>query len=501
MDVHRYVVRLIPFLGALITWRVHVGRLQEFLNSDTAYKDIEEISSAIVFFSQVYCRVSAVATLLIYWRSLQLLSMYNFRLRRIGRSFALMAGKLLAYGCLMLVVFLGFFAFATALFGARYVEFHHEGIGLTTAMAMFFGDVTGVQHITDPLFKLFFGSFMIVFYIFSVQMFNAIINYAYNRVSEEMQDQFDRERRQADTKKARKELRRRLAGTRSLVTQCRRCLHRLVRPAAAKRKVGAAAGAEDASRSTEHKKSQPVLEHLDDEMREKVGKWLNGADGQHSTFKMGRVFMFFLYAITYFWFLRVNIIIPVNYEVHAALDSSIKPVAIEVPTWEENKIQYMTWDQLYRVSQVKTWMQEALPTVLFGDPPEERPPCLASWNCVIHLPSADASDRLVLLTAVRRPAAKNEGCLKSPCTDGRTPFLGGPSLVPFRQSPEAGGSSQACTEVFNVTGLPCSTSCTGGELKVQCFLEAYGVPACFSVGPLPLQEDMLDLSLRYPNRI
>ncbi|CAK0894988.1 unnamed protein product [Prorocentrum cordatum] len=370
-----------------------------------------------------------------------------------------MSGKLFSYGCYVLAFFVGFYFFAIALFGHRYAQFHTEGRALATTMELFFGDVTTVEDVSGGYFLLFLVGFLIAFYIFSVHMFSAVINYAYNRVSEDMQAEFDKERRQAHSDR----VKRKLANRRSLVT---------------KEQTASAAAAEG---QKSQKKSQPAFEHLDDETREKVQSFLNKTDHQHATFKVVSVCMFFLYAATYLWFLWANIAVGTSFELAAAVEAAIEAVEIDVPQ-RGGFTQYVRWGELWRNSHAQTWLVSALPEVLFAQRSEGPPWCLARWNCVVHMESGSAAQEMVLLTAVRRGAERNEGCLAAPCGGGGA-FVGGPGLVPNRQAPRGGlAGSPACPAAaghalpgsgFEVGGLPCSTSCAaGGELEISCSLDA-----------------------------
>ena len=104
----------------------------------------------------------------------------------------------------MSVLFFGFANFGQLNFAMTSGDFRTFHSTTVTCFSMFLGNIDAIASTRGhPLSFVFTLAFMFAFFFISVQMFNSIINYAYNTSREEMEPQFARERLDA---KARQQL-------------------------------------------------------------------------------------------------------------------------------------------------------------------------------------------------------------------------------------------------------------------------------------------------------
>ncbi len=169
---------------------------------DESFKDSEQLLNMMGMHDQ-YLVYSAFAVLTIWLRLLQFFAKSKARVRLLMQTLAMTVSDMAIYISYILVILWGFAAFAMTTFGGFSEAFADPLTALRTCGDMFLGKTDAVDKVSYdevPTKALFYFPFMILFFFIYVQMFNAIINYAYNRVSEGMNPHFERGRAQRKRK-------------------------------------------------------------------------------------------------------------------------------------------------------------------------------------------------------------------------------------------------------------------------------------------------------------
>ena len=183
----------------------------------TPFKDSEQLLNMIGMHAQ-YLLYSAFAVLTMWLRLLQFFAKSKALVRLLMQTFAITVNNIAINISYVFVILWGFAAFAMTTFGGFSEAFADRLTALRTCGDMFLDKTDAVDNVfydevpTKALvffllmilfyflfMILFFFPFMIffifVFFIY-VQMFNAIVNYAYNCVSEGMNPQAGRKRKE-----------------------------------------------------------------------------------------------------------------------------------------------------------------------------------------------------------------------------------------------------------------------------------------------------------------
>ena len=158
------------------------------------FPSITELSKAN-FAYRSFLILASLSALTIFLRVIKYLASYISRVRLLQSTMALASVNMFSYLCLVAFIFVGVVNFATINFGVISSDFNSFFNSLMTCLQLMMGDTTAVLKLKSSIIsQLFFVCFMLFFFIICLQMFNAMINYAYNQACEIMEPDFERER-------------------------------------------------------------------------------------------------------------------------------------------------------------------------------------------------------------------------------------------------------------------------------------------------------------------
>lgn len=383
-DIWSYInfVSIVMSLTSLALWYMYMPELQKFVQSSDF--EIEGRMHRCFNFVLWYLRCGSLASLTICLRILKFMGDLNSRVRLLLRTLHVCAKKMGIYILYVSVIFLGFTAFAFIKFAASSKSFVTPFRAFLSCFELFMGNTSSIFPV-EGYFKVpFFLLFMVFFYFISVQMFNAIINYAYNLISEQMEPEFEQEQRE----RKRQELQR-LSASKDLLQHFRDYLFALT----GRQKPEEAAAPKDTPEA--EKKKQGALEGMDEKERAEHAK---GKEKRKMPDSVCRIILFFVFAACYMWFLVINLNVSESSDVKLALVSSIEGADVSdfsVP----NLISRIKWDDIFSLTHVVSWLYGSLPLILFNSTSESsaaaaiqqgiHPPgavCIRNWNCLITAP-------------------------------------------------------------------------------------------------------------------
>ena len=382
-------------------WYYYMPRLRDF-QIGRQFEQPAEFQSRFETFS-LYIVASSFATFTIYLRVLQFLSNTRSRVVLLLKTIMFSAGNMVVYILYIGVIFVGFFTFALTHFAPLSANFTDPWHTFVSTFSLFFGDLSVVNGFQAPLRVPFIWLFMFFFFFLSVQMFNAIINYSYNRVSEDMKAVFQREQYEQQLKRKKK--------GRSLwqiITSLRK-----PKPAEEQEDVEAVSAGVNAQTTAVVSDASA----LDEAVRQKVEEYRGRDTNKSAKDGICTAVAYTVMVACYIWFLYVNMRVEekssvrlvVNETVHALeVSSSMALGSVEPPP--------ETWADIHAWPQAISWIQAGLPQLVFNSTSatsmalavsaaepvaSEGTRCLRSWNCFVTGISANASRNIVRITQKR----------------------------------------------------------------------------------------------------
>eukprot|EP00928_Gymnodinium_smaydae_P034390 TRINITY_DN24383_c0_g4_i1.p1 TRINITY_DN24383_c0_g4~~TRINITY_DN24383_c0_g4_i1.p1 ORF type:complete len:1495 (+),score=303.63 TRINITY_DN24383_c0_g4_i1:142-4485(+) len=395
-DLWTYVnlASIISSLLSIIQVYMYQRSNEALLSSGTDFRIPEKLNADYRDFD-MYVKFSALAVFTIWWRLLQFLANSKARVKLLMRTLGMAAGNMAIYITFIIVIFWGFVAFAWTSFSPVSSDFSSLLQAMITGFELFLGKTDKMQAIPSSALKsIFFLLFMSTFFFVSVQMFNAIINYSYNRVSEEMEAQFEHERNDRKRKEMQRKLEQKVPMWKMIFQTVLRFCNRGKDPD--KEKGGATEAQTDSL--ARDAGDAPGFENIQDEaVKEKLEAFMEREKQRKAPDGMCSKIMFLIFAISYFTFLYVNITVANNAKLQAAVRGRVDAV-----TYEERGQDYHLRD-VNSIDAMSAWISRAMPKLFFPESEEaaameglepfgtrsKNAICLNHWNCIVSHKEAD----------------------------------------------------------------------------------------------------------------
>ncbi|CAE8646241.1 unnamed protein product [Polarella glacialis] len=435
---------IIGSLASLSIWYSYMPKLHGYL-TEPAFQDPAEFKERFDVFG-LYIVASSFATFTIYLRLLQFLAATKSRVVLLLKTISFSAGNMILYVSYIGIIFMGFTTFAMTHFSNKSINFVDPWRAFVSCFSLFLGKLDVVADFDAPLKVPFMMTFLFFFFFMSVQMFNAIINYAYNRVSEDMQAVFEREANEQQ----RKELDRAMhSGGKSWYQQLMEAVNRTQKKNGKSSDAdvgeGFGVGVEDAEPEKGEEEASPWDMEQDPKVRKKVQEYLHREGNATKSAKdgAGTVMMYLVYVGCYIWFLYVNMLVEYKGDIKTAFFNEIYAREVAVPrvslqdgsTYELDRI---NWHGVKTLSETVAWISEGVPMLIFNSSSYANMQlaeaegfispgqiCIKNWNCLISGQiSAGGSPKLVRITQKRGKTIPNNGASYA-TTPENDRFIGG----------------------------------------------------------------------------
>jgi hypothetical protein len=338
--------------------------------------------------SYLYQVNSAVALVTIWLRLVELLAKTPPRVKLLEQTLIKAMAAVVIYFCYITVVLFGFWAFVSVHFGPYSLGFSHPGKAFISCFEMLCLNVAPYSTTVGAPLRVAFLFPYFLFSIISVQMFNSIINYAYNRVSEDMEPIFKKlARDRKNTDKQQKNI------LRLTFHYVKRACVWFKGKVWGKSRSDVVAKEGSGKITDKAKDAAPAIEELPANEKEKVEQY--NAKGHKKVASDGAVVvcLYFVFALSYIMFLWLALRISSNGMVARNIAETIfaKQVAINHPTGYEY---FRSFDQVKSIYEVSYWMRHAIPEIVsegkevvdselgvnFFDPTQT---CFKNWNCLV----------------------------------------------------------------------------------------------------------------------
>lgn len=417
---------IIASIGCFGIWYFYMPTLDTFRQT-RLFQDYINFDGRSATFG-FYIVTSSFAVFTIYLRMLQFLSHTRSRVVLLLRTITFSAGNMIIYILYIGVIFIGFSTFALTNFSNVSANFTDPWVTFVSTFSLFMGDLSVMDGFNTPLKVPFMWLFMFFFFFLSVQMFNAIINYAYNRVSEDMKSVFQREQLEKQMKKKTK------AGRdgRGIFSFFGR------KPKAEEQEDGVAFGGAVKG---------PDLTTLDPAVRQKVEEYRERDTKKSAKDGMCTALVYFVMVGCYIGFLYVNMLVEEKNQLRLSVEAVVKNTEVSMPLPFGSETAPQSWSDISTWSQVASWMRVGLPAIIFNSTAEafletssdslqligSGMKCLRSWNCLItgEARSANATSSLTSqpqniarITQKRSKRLENRGSRSSATPDDER-FIGG----------------------------------------------------------------------------
>jgi len=368
-------------------WYSYEPMLTDYISNGN-FRDPNEFRKCFLWL-EYYKWASAVATLMIYLRLLQFLAKSNPRVMLLARTLTQGAKSMLVYVFYVGVILAGSAAFAQTYFASFSSEFVSLPLAFFHCYNLFFGNTESLKSIdasAAPLKNLFYVPFMVFFYFVSVQMFNAIINYSYNLVSEDMEPQFEQERLERKRKQANG-----MDNRPQWVKWVWDKIQESMNQDGEKGNAPATTSAQQKPLVTDKDVALNLMEeYLDEEGKQKLETYMGRNDAKKNPDSAFKFFRFVMFAVAYIWFLSVNLSVGDNFQINSAVQSSIESFPTVMPGGDA-----FVFDEIATLPQAAQWMKDSFPLVIFNTTAEETTRsavelgiydksavCLKTWNCL-----------------------------------------------------------------------------------------------------------------------
>eukprot|EP00397_Hematodinium_sp_SG-2012_P002013 GEMP01002019.1.p1 GENE.GEMP01002019.1~~GEMP01002019.1.p1 ORF type:complete len:1092 (+),score=223.36 GEMP01002019.1:1217-4492(+) len=365
---------------------------------------IEHVRTLISDFRK-YRYISAISLFIVFLRIIKFMSASISRVKLLIRTVKLALPSMAWYLLFILAIFVGFVNMAQINFGPLSADFQGVSSSFISCFILFMGDVSPMDKVTDsPLTELFFIPFMLFFFFVSVQMFNAIINYAYNKASEEMEPIFEQERQYAIwQEKARRQK------TKNKTSRCHTCWTRCTTLVCLRRKrrykgKGGKATTDEAATG---RLDLNIIE--DQSVKDKVQEFLNKDKGTEPGETISSFLLFITFGMSYLAFLYLNLPVADNFQLILSLEDAMARASFPIQQAHGGQL-YFTYNKIQSLEDLNIWLGTAPYQVIFEglqDPQDYNAPkranhitipanssepktqyCINGWNCLVKGPTS-----------------------------------------------------------------------------------------------------------------
>eukprot|EP00927_Polykrikos_kofoidii_P065416 TRINITY_DN61172_c0_g1_i1.p1 TRINITY_DN61172_c0_g1~~TRINITY_DN61172_c0_g1_i1.p1 ORF type:complete len:1563 (-),score=233.61 TRINITY_DN61172_c0_g1_i1:178-4866(-) len=367
----------------------------------------------------------AFALLFIWIRFLQVLMEFEGRVRLLMRAMAFSFRNMMIYVAYIAVIFFGFAMLAQTLFSANSWHFTDLSKTLVSCYELFLGKTDSITTVEEyvVMTPFFFIPFMVFFNLVSVQMFNAIINYAYNFVSEDMADLFKTERENKRRKNQARD-----DQQQNPLEWFVKVVHRITRGKNGVNESGGSKSDGDGDKGAAGSQAKQP-----NSVRDKPEPYLQKNKHQKPAESFLRKFLFLLFLILYFIFVDSNLQVTVIASINDALHRKLASTDMGFDTTGElhfEDVGSARFEEVKSIRQLSLWMTRVLPNVLFSEKTaasiqsDSMMPrdsiCLNSWNCFVTAKQIASGDpkmtygpKIIRLTKRRFKRFVNNGMYTS----------------------------------------------------------------------------------------
>jgi hypothetical protein len=403
------------------------------IDADSKFKALLTLSS----FYQVF---SAIALLTIWLRVVELLARTPPRVKLLEATLMRALGAMAIYFAYISTFLIGFWAFAHIHFASFSQDYIGEFEALISIFQLLCLNIAAVKSVKNaPLRGYFIGLFMI-FAVISVQMYNSIINYAYNRVSEDMEPVFKRAARE---KKHKEEINKRSVSAfkNSVASACAFC----------KKRVGLKKAEPERTETVIYEKEKKKADEvapadLQPADKEKLDEFTESLQKKPASESGCAFAMYFLFASSYLCFLLFNLDIGRNGRITTTVGEALHSVVFEEPSPRGN-LGFHSLSDVDNINSLRNWMTQALPKFVFDESADqssagffaqttgtyEQYACIQNWNCFISGTHAGSVPKIIRVTQRLQRRIPNLGVIPmDPASDYTPRFMLGSVVSPIR---------------------------------------------------------------------
>lgn len=423
-------------IAAVLIKLVYGAQLDEF-NAASKKKTprVDEIQGFASTCS-TFATVGSIAILSMYFRMVEILAQTPPRVKLLEKTLRSALKSMFKYLSYMIIVMLGFVAFSALHFAPYSNKFIDIPSSTISCFQMLFLSTQPYDSVRTATLALPFLFVFFMFAIISVQMFNAIINYSYNRTCEDMEPIFLKLMRD---KKIRESHRK--ASRNPVIIFLHKCLKQLLEFCMKLK------NSDEKDEAAENKLKEQKQDDLTPAEREQLDKFKKQDATNMRQDSVAAIFFYALFVISYTMFLYSNLDVETNGRTRHAITSTMRDTRITDghTSFTEQGLEERFWSrgvsQAITIFDVAHWMTRGLPFVIDGHASDklefpsafdffggQQNYCMKHWNCLLKLPQRGSpSLKMVRVTQRFQKRAPNNGLpLADKGTEGRQHFEGGP---------------------------------------------------------------------------
>lgn len=380
----------------------------------------------------LYQITSAVALMTIWLRVVELLAQTPPRVKLLNATLIKALTSMMIYFGYIFVIIVGFWSFASVHFCSYTLEFISPFKAFISIFSLFcLNTAPYASTFHAPLRQVFFIPFM-MFSIVSVQMFNSIINFAYNKVSEDMEPLFKQaamERKHKD-KHQRSNILVLFFGY--IKKGCIRC-QRMVLKGKKYKTNDDVKGASD----SEAKPSDIIMEDdLNAADKEKAEEFMEALQKKRSGETACSFILYMVFAASYISFLWMSLDVHRNGLLVKSVTYALNNVKVDHTHATLAQSSFGLHDIL-TIDDLARWLTVGLPQFAFRQDVDGGSPCIHNWNCFASGSDSNmgAGTKFMRISQRLVKRSTNQGVIALEPDPGALPesrFHGGFSQIPIR---------------------------------------------------------------------